>query len=327
MIAHVDPFYAECRAYGCIEAKGRNGKVAVRCHGFTSIPVSREEELAEKFGIVGWERPGEEEEQADSTGAPLRAIVKELVSDEVPFTGKMIRRMKADLSALRRMCIYTRDIRADNYKGGKLVDFSTSWTKPHIMLSERYWSRKTIDRDKDWELTEFDDMIEESGIPTWIRATPNPNYISRLRARKPTQRSPSDSSTPETQRSRTNLHSPLSDRYHPVSSSEETDSYEIDKIIDKRIVRADHGTKYLVRWKGYSPENDQWMDESELQNAQELVRAYESTIASTTKKRKQLLPQSISTLDLLLLLHQINVRLLQIEEKGDGPGRQKSVDK
>ncbi|MCJ1239953.1 hypothetical protein MMC14_007952, partial [Varicellaria rhodocarpa] len=28
VIAHIDPFYAECRAYGRIEANGRNGNVA-----------------------------------------------------------------------------------------------------------------------------------------------------------------------------------------------------------------------------------------------------------------------------------------------------------
>lgn len=37
IIAHLDLFYAECCAYGRIVDKKRNGKIFVRCHGFTSI--------------------------------------------------------------------------------------------------------------------------------------------------------------------------------------------------------------------------------------------------------------------------------------------------
>ena len=252
IIAHMDPFFAECRAYGCIEANGRNGDVAVRCHGFIGISTEREKELDKKFGIVGWERPEKKDGQAQSTRAPLRAIVKELISDDIPFTRKMIRQMKADLLALRRMRVFVRDVQEDNYKGGKLVDFSVSWTDPHIMMSERYCNKKTIERDRDWELREFDNMIKQSGLSNLssIRAAPNPEYVNKLRLRK---------------------------------------EDELDKILDKRTRRKGRSkvlkTQYKVRWKGYGSEHDAWMDESELQNAKGLLQDYESTIA-TARRRK-----------------------------------------
>ena len=256
IIAHMDPFYAECRAYGRIESKGRNGKVVVRCYGFITIPGEQQEELDEKFGTGGWERPEEDKEQAYSNRATLRAIVKELVPGDVSFATKMIVRMKADLKALRRMGVYVRDVRADNYKNGKLVDFSTLWTYPHIMLSERYWLRTTIERERDWELTEFDDMIKDSGLanPTWTRATPNSEYM-KLRARGPAQ-----------------------------SAVSEPD-FEVEKILDKRTQR--NRVQYLVRWKGFDPKDDQWLNKSELQNAKALVKDYDQRQPTSTSSRKR----------------------------------------
>jgi hypothetical protein len=41
--------------------------------------------------------------------------------------------------------------------------------------------------------------------------------------------------------------------------------------------------QYLARWKGYRPEYDQWLSESELGNAREMIRDFEEAEA-----RKQL---------------------------------------
>ncbi len=79
---------------------------------------------------------------------------------------------------LRRMEIFVRDIREDNYRGGKLVDFSVAWTAPHIMLSNILY-----DEEIGWELSSFDRMIKDSNISTWVRATPNKEYIRKLRPR------------------------------------------------------------------------------------------------------------------------------------------------
>lgn len=183
----MDPFYAECRAYGCISAENRNGKVAVLCHGYTTVEADREAELAKRFNTIDWQRPEDEYHSPVSQRQPFRAIVKALVHEKVPFTEKMIPQMKSDLTALRRMFIYVRDIRADNYLGGKLVDFSSAWTAPHILVSTYLRPQESIDSDLQWDLEQFDQMIKNSGIQTWCRASPNPEYLQKLRScRRPT---------------------------------------------------------------------------------------------------------------------------------------------
>jgi hypothetical protein len=182
----MDPFYAECRAYGCISANGRNGKVAIHCHGHMTVPADREAELAKKFNVSDWQRPEEEYDSPVTQRQPLRAIVKALVHDKVPFTENMIPQMKKDLTALRRMFVYVRDIRVDNYLGGKLVDFSCAWTAPHILVSTYLRSQESINSDLQWDLEQFDQMIENAGIQTWCRATPNPEYLQKLRSHKST---------------------------------------------------------------------------------------------------------------------------------------------
>ena len=168
----MDPFYAECRAYGRIQEVNCNGEVAVRCHGYTSVSADREGEISESFGIVDWHRPDEEYQRRVTQRQPLRAIVKDLMREEVCFTNRMVRRMKADLYKLREMLVFVRDIRSDNYLGGKLLDFSVSWTAPHLMLSRDVQSRKSINREIASELHDFDDMIKEEGVITRVRAAP-----------------------------------------------------------------------------------------------------------------------------------------------------------
>lgn len=183
IIAHFDPFYAECRAYGRIGDRKRNGKVAVRCHGFTAVSALQEAVLHETFGVSEWDRPSEQYSLPVAERQSFRAIVKDLIEDQTPFTPIMIDRMLRDLKSLRRMALFVRDVKESNYKGGKLVDFSVSWTAPHIMMSDRLFEDEDIEQELDWELTLFDNMIEDSKIPTWVRATPNKEYLSKLRPR------------------------------------------------------------------------------------------------------------------------------------------------
>lgn len=183
IIAHFDPFYAECRAYGRIEDRKRNGKVAVRCYGFTAVSALQEAALYETFDVSEWDRPSEQYSLPVAERQSFRAIVKDLIEDQTPLSKIMIGRMLKDLKSLRRMALFVRDVKESNYKGGKLVDFSVSWTAPHIMLSDRLFNYKDIVEEIGWELTLFDTMIEDSKIPTWVRATPNKEYLSKLRPR------------------------------------------------------------------------------------------------------------------------------------------------
>jgi len=51
------------------------------------------------------------------------------------------------------------------------------------------------------------------------------------------------------------------------------EKFEIEKIINKRTVRGKK--KFLVRWKGYTAEEDTWESRENLENAKELVEEYE----------------------------------------------------
>ena len=57
----------------------------VRCYGHMTLPAETEVQL-EKSYRVEWDRPGEDYGKTVSQQQPLRAIVKDLVLDEIPWT-------------------------------------------------------------------------------------------------------------------------------------------------------------------------------------------------------------------------------------------------
>jgi Kinetochore Sim4 complex subunit FTA2 len=175
----MDPFHAECRAFGHLQDQGRNGDLAVRCYGYTFIEEERGKFLSEKFGVKDWNR------SPDRTNKPFRAIVKQLISDETSFTAKMIPRMKRNLRELHRLGIYVMDIRPENYRQGILFDFSVAWTRPHIMLSTvaRYLSE--IQKDMDEDEIYFDKLVDEENaknvVKIWDRMRRSIRYVGKLR--------------------------------------------------------------------------------------------------------------------------------------------------
>jgi hypothetical protein len=50
--------------------------------------------------------------------------------------------------------------------------------------------------------------------------------------------------------------------------------YEIEKVLNSRRRRS--GLQYLVRWKGYGPEEDEWLHEGYMGNAKKLVKRFHS---------------------------------------------------
>lgn len=178
----MDPFYSECRAYGRLIDANLNGKVAVRCHGYLNVPAEIEEELRREFNVVNWQRPDHEYFTPVSKREPFRAIVKDLVMEDVSFTQKIVRKMLRDLKTIREFGVYPMDVRARNYKGGLLVDFSIAMTEPHyLFLINPLHQVITYKRD---DLLSFDGMMEDEGVATWERALPNPEYCAKLRSRK-----------------------------------------------------------------------------------------------------------------------------------------------
>lgn len=61
--------------------------------------------------------------------------------------------------------------------------------------------------------------------------------------------------------------------YHPPPVVPEDDQYLVETLLDKRISRG--RAQYLVRWKGYGPEDDMWRPARDIE--QSLIDAYEAS--------------------------------------------------
>lgn len=76
------------------------------------------------------------------------------------------------------------------------------------------------------------------------------------------------------------------------------DSWEIESLIDRRDVKQGRKTirEYLVRWKGFGPEEDLWYSAEDLQNAQELMKEYDDALvhSSTEVQAAAALPRQAS---------------------------------
>ena len=115
---------------------------------------------------------------------PVRAIVKELASQDSGVNSKTLAKILRDIKELNRLEIYNRDILKDNFKDGMLVDFRSSWTEPHCFMH-------SADKEEPREmrlgdLVMFDNMVELEGFKTRVRARPNWRYRSKLRSQAKT---------------------------------------------------------------------------------------------------------------------------------------------
>jgi hypothetical protein len=68
----------------------------------------------------------------------------------------------------------------------------------------------------------------------------------------------------------------------PANWVEDQPEWEVEAIIDHRLTRSRGGesprvSKYLVRWKGWSPEHDSWETVSNLSGAPDVLSAYKAT--------------------------------------------------
>ena len=53
------------------------------------------------------------------------------------------------------------------------------------------------------------------------------------------------------------------------------EEYEVEKILDSRIFRGK--VEYLVRWKGYGVEEDEWCPVRDVQGSKQLVAEFHRT--------------------------------------------------
>jgi hypothetical protein len=172
---HTDPFYAECRAYGRIKEAQEKGllkrQIAVPCHGFLLLKQSDKSVLETRGIDLGIGTRGATE---------VRAIVKDVAPEDTGVNAKTLGMILRDLRFLNKLKIYNRDVRAENFRGGKLVDFGSSWTEPHCILE--CFNRENARDARGEDLVMFDDMIEDEEIKTEVRATPNTDYCRKLRS-------------------------------------------------------------------------------------------------------------------------------------------------
>lgn len=146
LTAQWHPFHAECRAYARLK-EAKKEHLAVRCHGYLCLTEGQKQELKDRFAIGSWwndetydlDRPDAalQLEFQQESRRPLRAIVKDFIHGDVPFSPQHASGMIRDLHQLHRCGIVVWDLKEDAYLDGKLVDFSKAVVVPHMMFDKR----------------------------------------------------------------------------------------------------------------------------------------------------------------------------------------------
>jgi hypothetical protein len=118
--------------------------------------------------------------QVNKEDGRVRAIVKDFIPGDSGVNARNLRQILRDIRALNKLGIYVGDVRADNFKEGKVVDFGLSSTEPHCILDSL--NEEGLMDAKLEDLVMFDDMVVEEGLVTTVRAMPNMKYCSKLRS-------------------------------------------------------------------------------------------------------------------------------------------------
>lgn len=121
-------------------------------------------------------------DQTSSSDAPrIRALVKDLASHNSGVNKKSLTQILKDIKRLNEFQIYNRDVRKDNFRDGRLVDFGSAWTEPHCFMMNSIDAQEILDTR--WaDLVMFDDMVELEGFKTTKQAMPSWKYLRKLRS-------------------------------------------------------------------------------------------------------------------------------------------------
>ena len=89
-------------------------KVAVRCHGYTTLPSIIDDELDKRFDVLNWNGADYKYYEPTEKRSVFRAIVKDLATDDVPFTRRVVTKTNKDLLAIRKQGVFPIGINAKN---------------------------------------------------------------------------------------------------------------------------------------------------------------------------------------------------------------------
>ncbi|OAA63239.1 hypothetical protein LEL_10704 [Akanthomyces lecanii RCEF 1005] len=191
---HLDPFYAECRAYGQINTAMKQGHIqrdiAVPCFGFMFLDDSYRKVL-DDYGVdlkescldgdsspVSYRGP---EPRESNSERPIRCTVKKLASAEHGITQTTIHTIRKDIQQLNLLKVYNHNVRIHNFCGGKLASFTWSRTEPHCFITADNADLSSQLRNGD--LAMLEDVVDGIGLLVTWRTTGNTAYRGKLRRR------------------------------------------------------------------------------------------------------------------------------------------------
>lgn len=185
---YTDPFYAECRAHGAIEQAVAERRLredaAVRCHGYLFLSDADQRRLSDFEGLdLGFDNLNTEYQKNAVGGLRVRAIVKDLASNNPGVETQRLRTILARIKALNKLGIYIRDIEPETFSDGKVANLGASWTEPHALLDA--WDGKAASGFRLADRVGFEGVLRNRDIrnPGHIRATRNIAYCKKLRPR------------------------------------------------------------------------------------------------------------------------------------------------
>lgn len=164
---YLDPFNNECRAYGRLKQEDRED-IAVLAHGYILLTAEQEQHVTKACGKEYIDPETQTAEELDGQGLwgrwewhrheRLRAILKDFVDEQTSdFEKSQIPQIYEDIETLHSLGILIRDIHPGNYMGGKIIDFSRSWTMYHPYLDRT--SRKGLCKLRVDEVKSFLNMV------------------------------------------------------------------------------------------------------------------------------------------------------------------------
>ncbi|KAH0562001.1 hypothetical protein GP486_003295 [Trichoglossum hirsutum] len=147
---HYDPFFAECRAYASIIAHGANGTFAPFCYGSVMIDRALELRLGRLYPEHSdWNRQPEQGNEC------VKGILTEFFDGVelagVELTREVVGGVRDGVEGMNKIGIVHGDVFPKNVlvstdKRVVWIDFSASWTLPHIVGDLKYQDRQKSDR-------------------------------------------------------------------------------------------------------------------------------------------------------------------------------------